>query len=178
MTRKVPGRRPVEERIREMPIAEGASIPAEAGGITWQDGKPAPTKLADLVAGKKAIIFGIPGAFTPTCSNQHLPSFAQNESALRAKGIDSVICVSTNDIFVLNAWNQASGAGHITMFADGNGDVTRALDLGLDASGNGLGFRTTRFAMFVDDGVVKALNVEEKPGTCDLSSADSILARV
>lgn len=160
-----------------MPIAEGDRIPADASGTTWQD-KPTPTPLAELVAGKKVIIFGIPGAFTPTCSNQHLPSFAQNQSALAAKGIDSVICMSTNDIFVLQAWNEASGASHITMFADGNGDVTRALDLGLDASGMGLGYRTTRFAMFVDDGVVKALQVEEKPGTCEVTSAESILTRV
>ena len=161
-----------------MSIAEGARIPADAQGRIWQDDKPTPASLADVVAGKKAIIFGIPGAFTPTCSNQQLPGFAQNASALADKGIDTVICLATNDIFVLNAWNAAGGAEHITMFSDGNGDVTRALDLGLDASAGGLGFRTTRFAMYVDDGVVKALNVEEKPGTCDLSSAESILARV
>ena len=161
-----------------MPIAEGARIPADAKGTALADGKPAPTALADLVAGKKAVIFGIPGAFTPTCSNQHLPSFAQNQSALADKGIDTVICMSTNDIFVLNAWNAASGADHITMFADGNGDVTRALDLGVDLGVAGLGFRTTRFAMVVDDGVVTALNVEESPGTCEVTSADGILSRV
>ena len=161
-----------------MPIAEGASIPADASGMTFQDGKPAPTALADLVAGKRAIVFGIPGAFTGTCTNQHLPSFAQNQEALSAKGIEAVICMSTNDISVLSAWNAAHGAESITMFADGNGDVTRALDLGVDLSVAGMGFRTRRFAMYVDDGVVKALNVEEKPGVCEISSATGILERV
>ena len=160
-----------------MPIAEGDRIPTEAGGITWQDGKPSPTKLTDLVAGKKAIVFGIPGAFTPTCTNDHLPSFAQSEAALHEKGIEVVICLSMNDIFVLNAWNAAGGAPHVTMFADGNGEVTRALDLGLNLEAAGLGTRTARFAMVVEDGVVRALNVEEKAGTCDVSSAGSILAR-
>ena len=160
-----------------MPIAEGDRIPEEAGGITWQDGKPSPTKLADLVAGKKVIVFGIPGAFTPTCTNDHLPSFAQSEKTLREKGIQEVICLSMNDIFVLNAWNAASGASHITMFADGNGEVTQALDLALDLGMAGLGTRTTRFAMVVEGGIVQALSVEEKAGVCDVSSAGSILAR-
>ena len=161
-----------------MPIAEGATIPADASGRTMQDGKPEPTTLADLVAGKKAIVFGVPGAFTGTCTNQHLPSFAGNEAALTAKGVDAVICMSTNDISVLGAWNDAHGAAHITMLADGNGDVTRALDLGVDLSVVGMGFRTRRFAMFVDDGVVKAINVEESPAVCGISSATSILERV
>ncbi|PZC47568.1 MAG: cytochrome c peroxidase [Chloroflexi bacterium] len=161
-----------------MPIAEGASIPADASGMTFQDGKPAPTALAELVAGKRAIVFGIPGAFTGTCTNQHLPSFAQNQEALSAKGIETVICMSMNDISVLSAWNAAHGAASITMFADGNGDVTRALDLGVDLSVAGMGFRTRRFAMFVENGVVKALNVEEKPGICEISSATGILERV
>jgi len=146
--------------------------------MTFQDGKPAPTALAELVAGKRAIVFGIPGAFTGTCTNQHLPSFAQNQEALSAKGIETVICMSMNDISVLSAWNAAHGAASITMFADGNGDVTRALDLGVDLSVAGMGFRTRRFAMFVENGVVKALNVEEKPGICEISSATGILERV
>ncbi len=159
-----------------MAIAEGSKIPADAGGIVWKDG-PTPVKLADLVAGKKSILFGIPGAFTPTCSNQHLPTFAKDAEAIAGKGIDQVICISTNDIFVLEAWNKASGGENITMLADGNGDVTRALDLGLDASGLGLGFRTTRFAMLIDDGVVTALNVEDSPRECTVSSAQGILER-
>ena len=159
-----------------MPIAEGATIPADASGRTMQDGKPEPTTLADLVAGKKAIVFGVPGAFTGTCTNQHLPSFAENEAALTAKGIDAVICMSTNDIFVLQAWNAAHGAEHITMLADGSGNLTRAMDLGLDLSGLGLGFRCTRFAMIVEGGVVKAVQLEESPGACAMTSASAILA--
>ncbi|MEE9278083.1 MAG: peroxiredoxin, partial [Dehalococcoidia bacterium] len=151
---------------------------ADVGGVIMEGGAPKPVKLSELVAGKKAIIFGIPGAFTPTCSNQHLPSFVNDAQALADKGIDSVICMSTNDIFVLQAWNQASGGENITMLADGNGDISRALDLGLDASALGLGFRTTRFAMYVEDGVVKALNVEESPRECTVSSAQGILERV
>ena len=116
-------------------------------------------------------MFGVPGAYTGTCTNQHLPSFAENQAALTEKGIDTVICMSTNDISVLDAWNAAHGAEHITMLADGNGDITRALDLGVDLSVVGMGFRTRRFAMFVDDGVVKALNVEESPATCGITSA-------
>ena len=159
-----------------MAIAEGSKVPADVGGIVWKDG-PTPVKLADLVAGKKSILFGIPGAFTPTCSNDHLPTFTKDAQAIVDKGIDQVICISTTDIFVLQAWNKASGGDNITMLADGNGDVTRALDLGLDASGLGLGFRTTRFAMLIDDGVVTALNVEGSPRECTVSTAQSILER-
>ncbi|MXY79493.1 MAG: peroxiredoxin [Chloroflexi bacterium] len=161
-----------------MPIAEGDTVPADASGTTMQDGKPSATTLAGLVAGKKAVVFGVPGAYTGTCTNQHLPSFAENQAALTEKGIDTVICMSTNDISVLDAWNAAHGAEHITMLADGNGDITRALDLGVDLSVVGMGFRTRRFAMFVDDGVVKALNVEESPATCGITSASGILERV
>jgi peroxiredoxin len=161
-----------------MPIAEGDTVPADAAGRTLQDGSPEPTTLAELVAGKRAIVFGVPGAYTGTCTNQHLPSFAANQAALTDKNIDAVICMSTNDISVLSAWNDAHGADHITMLADGNGEITRALDLGVDLSVVGMGFRTRRFAMFVEDGVVKALNVEESPATCGITSATGILERV
>lgn len=160
-----------------MAIAEGSPVP-DVGGMIMKDGAPAPAKLADLVAGKKAVLFGVPGAFTPTCSNLHLPSFVQDQAALTAKGIDQVICMSTNDIFVLDAWNKASGGDNITMLADGNGDITRALDVGLDASGFGLGFRTARFAAYIEDGVIKALNLEANPASCDLTSAKGILERI
>ena len=160
---------------KNMAIAEGSAVP-EAGGVIWADG-PKPTTLADLFAGKKSILFGVPGAFTPTCSNLHLPSF-NDKAQLDAKGIDQVVCMSTNDIFVMQAWNESAGAEHITMLADGNGDVTRALDLGLDASGFGLGFRCMRFAAVIDDGVITALNLEEEPGACELTTASGILERV
>lgn len=159
-----------------MAIAEGSPVP-EVTGTIWQDG-PKPASLPELFKGKRSILFGVPGAFTPTCSNLHLPSFVADKAALDAKGIDQVVCMSTNDIFVLNAWNQAGGGDHITMLADGNGDITRALDLGLDASGFGLGFRCLRFAAFIEDGVIKALNLEENPGACEMTSAKGILERV
>ncbi len=139
---------------------------------------PAPTNLAELLGGKKSVLFGIPGAFTPTCTNQHLPSYVNDAAALQAKGIEQVICMSTNDIFVLDAWNKANGGSSVTMLADGSGDITRALDLGLDLSARGMGYRTTRFAMVVDDGVVQALNIEESPAACTVSSAQAILERV
>ena len=161
-----------------MPIAEGASIPSDLQGTVMGDDGPAPVNLAELVAGKKSVIFGIPGAFTPTCSKQHLPGYVDDAAALEAKGIEQVICMSTNDIFVLSAWNAANGGANVTMLADGSGDITRALDLGLDLSARGMGYRTTRFAMIVDDGTVHALNVEESPGTCTVSSAQGILERV
>ena len=158
-----------------MAIAEGSPVP-DVGGVTWADG-PKPITLPELFAGKKSILFGVPGAFTPTCSNLHLPSF-NDKAQLDAKGIDQVVCMSTNDIFVLHSWNESAGAEHIQMLADGNGDITRALDLGLDASGFGLGFRCLRFAAVIDDGVITALNLEEEPAACDLTTAASILERV
>ncbi|HJN93832.1 MAG TPA: peroxiredoxin [Dehalococcoidia bacterium] len=159
-----------------MAIAEGSAVP-DVGGTTWQEG-PTPTSLSDLFAGKKSILFGVPGAFTPTCSNEHLPSFVNDKTALEAKSIDQVVCMATNDIFVMEAWNKANGGDNVTMLADGNGDITRALDLGLDASGFGLGFRCVRFAAYIEDGTIKALNQEENPGSCELTSAQGILERV
>ena len=158
-----------------MPIQEGAPLPADLKGTVLEGGAPKPATLNDLVAGKKAVVFGIPGAFTPTCTNDHLPSFVRNKAALKAKSIDAVICIATNDSWVLNAWNQQAGDPAITMFSDGTGNVTKALGLGLNDFG--VGYRTARFAMIVHGGTVKALNVEEKAATCTVSSAESILER-
>ncbi len=161
-----------------MPIAVGAKLPSDVVGFVSEDGLPVKRPLSDLVAGKKVVIFGIPGAFTRTCTKEHLPGFATDFDALTAKGVDSVICLATNDVFVLDAWNKANGDERITMLSDGNGDITRALDLGLDSSARGLGFRTTRFAMIADDGVVKALEVEEQASQCSVSAAANILAKL
>ena len=160
-----------------MPIAEGSAIPADVEGFVMRDGAPTKVSLGEALGGGKAILFGIPGAFTPTCTNDHLPSFASASAALAEAGIENVVCLSTNDIFVLTTWNKQHGGEHVTMLADGNGDITRALDLGLDGSGLGLGFRTTRFAMVVEGGSVKALSVEESPGSCTVSAAEAILER-
>ena len=129
----------------------------------------------DFFKGKKVVLFALPGAFTPTCSAKHLPGFVQNAETIKAKGVDAIACLSVNDAFVMNAWGKDQKAdGKVTMLADGNGDFTRAVGLELDATANGLGKRSKRYAMVVDNGVVKTLNVEA-PGAFEVSSAEAIL---
>ena len=161
-----------------MPIAAGAKLPADVTGFVMENDKPTPKTLGELTAGKKVVMFGVPGAFTPTCDQQHLPSYVQELSNLGAKGVDQVICMSMNDIFVLQEWNKASGASSILMLSDGNGDITNALDLALDGTGFGLGQRTTRFALIADDGMVRAVEVEAKAGECSVSAAPNILSQL
>lgn len=130
----------------------------------------------ELLAGKKAVIFALPGAFTPTCSAQHVPGYVKNAEALRGKGVDLIACVSVNDAFVMGAWGDDLGVGDkVAMLADGNGDFTAAMGLELDASGFGMGRRSRRYAMVLDDGVVSALALEDGPGL-DVSAAEKILA--
>ena len=132
----------------------------------------------DLLSNKKTVLFAVPGAFTPTCSAQHVPGFLAHASEIKEKGIDQIICLSVNDAFVMDAWGKDRGAGdEILMLGDGNGDLTRALDLTLDGSGFGLGLRSQRYAMIIDDGTVTALEVEEGPGLNN-SSAESILSKL
>ena len=129
----------------------------------------------EFFKGKKVVLFAVPGAFTPTCSAKHLPGFVEKASEFRSKGVDVVACISVNDAFVMNAWGKDQKAdGKVQMLADGNGDFTRAVGLELDGSGYGLGKRSQRYAMVVQDGVVKALNVE-KPGAFEVSSAEAML---
>ena len=130
---------------------------------------------SDFFKGKKVVLFAVPGAFTPTCSAKHLPGFVEKASELKSKGVDVVACLSVNYAFVMNAWGKDQKAdGKVQMLADGNGDFTRAVGLELDGSGYGLGKRSQRYAMVVQDGVVKTLNVE-KPGAFEVSSAEAIL---
>jgi peroxiredoxin len=130
-----------------------------------------------LTSGKKVVLFAVPGAFTPTCSEQHLPGFMQHADAIRAKGVDTIACVAVNDPFVVNAWTKATGAaGKVDILSDGNADFTKAVGLELDASGFGLGIRSKRYAMIVEDGVVTHLMVEDVPTQADASSANTILA--
>ena len=130
----------------------------------------------ELAEDRKIVVFGLPGAFTPTCSAKHMPGFVEYESDIKARGIDEIICVSVNDAFVMQAWEKDQNSkGKVTLFADGNGDFTSALGLELDGTGYGLGKRSQRFAMIVQDGVIEHLKVEEGPGI-DVSSAESILA--
>jgi len=134
-------------------------------------------ELADLLRGKKAVLFAVPGAFTPTCSEQHLPGFVEQADALRAKGVEEIICVAVNDPFVMNAWEKArSVGGKVRMLSDGNGDFTKALGMELDGRGFGLGSRSKRYAMVADDGVVRTLLIEDVPSQAEKSSASAILA--
>jgi peroxiredoxin len=155
-----------------MPISEGEKIPAVT--VKTTDMKDVTTE--ELFGGKKVVLFAVPGAFTPTCSEQHLPGYITNAEAIRAKGVDSILCVSVNDAFVMGAWGKERGAGDaVTMIADGNGDFSKALGLDFDGSGIGFGVRSQRYAAIVEDGVVTKLAVEE-PMKFDVSSAEAILA--
>jgi len=132
----------------------------------------------DLFKGKKVVVFALPGAFTPTCSAKHLPGYVQNADAIKAKGVDTIACISVNDAFVMNAWGKDQKSdGKVMMLADGNGDFTRAVGLELDATGFGMGKRSQRYAMVVDDGKVTKLAVEQGPGL-DVSAAEKIMAQL
>ncbi|MCH2185546.1 peroxiredoxin [Myxococcota bacterium] len=155
-----------------MPIQEGEKIPAVT--VKTEDMQDVTTE--QLFGGKKVVLFAVPGAFTPTCSEQHLPGFIEKASEIKAKGVDDIICLSVNDAFVMKAWGKDRGAdGKVTMIADGNADLSRALGLEFDGSGIGFGVRAQRFAAIVEDGVVTKLAVEQ-PMKFDVSSAESILA--
>jgi peroxiredoxin len=139
---------------------------------------PNPVKVEDLTKGKKVVIFGLPGAFTPTCSAKHVPSYVEHYDALKKKGVDTIACMSVNDAFVMGAWARDQKTGDkVRMLADGSGDFTRALGLELDLTGRGMGVRCQRFSMLVDDGVVKALNVEG-PGKYEVSDAGTMLKQL
>ena len=158
-----------------MTIKVGDKIPS-ATLMQMKDGGPKPVSTDELFKGRKVALFALPGAFTPTCSAKHLPGYVQNAGALKAKGIDAIACLSVNDAFVMGAWGDQQGAGDkVMMLADGNGDFTRALGLEMDASKFGMGKRSQRYSMIVEDGVVKALNVEA-PGAFEVSSADHMMA--
>jgi glutaredoxin/glutathione-dependent peroxiredoxin len=158
-----------------MTIKVGDKIPS-ATFMQMKDGKPTPVTSNELFAGKKVALFALPGAFTPTCSAKHVPGYVQNAAAFKAKGVDTIACVSVNDAFVMGAWGKDQGAGDLVlMLADGNGEFTRAVGLEFDASKFGMGKRSQRYSMLVKDGVVKSLNVEE-PGAFDVSSAEHMLS--
>ena len=157
-----------------MTIKIGDKIPS-ATLMEMQDGKPTPVSSDSLFAGKKVALFALPGAFTPTCSAKHVPGFVNNHDALKAKGVDEIACVSVNDAFVMGAWGKDQKAGgKVHMLADGNGDFTRAVGLELDGTKFGMGKRSQRYSMIVDNVVVKSVNVEE-PGAFDVSSAEYLL---
>ena len=132
----------------------------------------------DLFGGKKVVLFAVPGAFTPTCSEQHLPGYIEKADEIKAKGVDEIVCVSVNDAFVMGAWGKDRGTGDkVRMIADGNGDLAKALGLDFDGAGIGFGVRSQRYAAVVEDGTVTVLAVE-KPMAFEVSSAEAILAKL
>ncbi len=158
-----------------MTIKVGDQIPQAAFTTFGPDG-PKPITTDEVFKGKTVALFAVPGAFTPTCSARHLPSFKDHAAELKAKGVDTIACVSVNDVFVMKAWGDAQGVGdNILMLADGNGDFTKKVGLELDGSRFGLGQRSQRYSMLVKDGVVKALHVEASPAMMEVSGADTLL---
>ena len=161
-----------------MAIKVGDRLPDAKFRVMGSEG-PAVKSTGDIFKGKKVVLFAVPGAFTPTCSNNHLPGFLQNADAFKQKGIDTIAVTGVNDVFVMDAWKKASGAGSkIEFLSDGNGEFAKALDMTLDGSGFGLGTRSKRYAMLVDDGVVKKLNVEDVAGKAEVSGAENLLQQI
>ncbi len=156
-----------------MAIQEGDRLP-EATLHVMQAGRPTSVTTGELFGGKKVVLFAVPGAFTPTCSQAHLPGFVANADKIKAKGVDSIVCVAVNDAFVMDAWGTDRNAEELVMAGDGNGEFTAAIGLELDGRGFGLGTRSERYAMIVDDGVVTKLAVEA-PGAFEVSKAEAIL---
>lgn len=160
-----------------MTIKVGDKLP-EATFSVMKDGKPGSMSVNELTAGKKVALFAVPGAFTPTCSARHLPGYTEKAAEFRAKGVDAIACVSVNDVFVMNAWGKDQKVGEdVVMLADGNGAFAKAVGLEMDGSKFGMGSRSQRYSMIVEDGVVKQLNVE-KPGEFDVSSADYMMGQL
>ena len=159
-----------------MTIQVGDRLPAVNLKQLTADGiKDVP--ITDLTSGRKVVLFAVPGAFTPTCSEKHLPGFVEQAEAIKAKGVDAILCVAVNDPFVVGAWEKARNVGgKVQMLSDGNAEFTRALGLDFDGSAVGLGTRSKRYAMVVDDGTVKTLLVEDAPAQAEKSSAAAILA--
>ncbi len=161
-----------------MPIKVGDRLPEAKFRVMGPDG-PAAKTTNEVFKGKKVVLFAVPGAFTPTCSNNHLPGFLRNADAIKAKGVDTIAVTGVNDVFVFDAWKKATGAGgKIEFLADGNGEFAKALDLALDGSAAGLGIRSKRYAMLVEDGVVTKLNIEDAPGKAENSGAENLLKQM
>jgi peroxiredoxin len=159
-----------------MAIKAGDKVPSGSFGVMKGEG-PGSISSDELFNGKTVVLFSVPGAFTPTCSKTHLPSFVKNAASIKSKGVDTIACLAVNDVFVMDVWGKGAGAdGKVLMLADGNATYTKALGLDLDASGFGMGTRGQRFAMIVKNGVVQKLQLEPSAGACTISSGDSILS--
>ena len=161
-----------------MPIKVGDRLPNAKFRVTTPEG-PAWKTTDDIFKGKKVALFAVPGAFTPTCTNLHMPSFLNNLAPIKGKGVDTIAVTAVNDVFVMKQWAKETGAdGKIDVLADGNGDFAKAIDMAFDGSVGGLGTRSRRYSMLVDNGVVKSLNIEEAPGKCELSSGEALLKQL
>jgi len=161
-----------------MSIAVGDRIPDVSVAISGDDGMPKPAQTGDLFGSGKVVLFAVPGAFTPGCSNYHLPGFVTLADQLQAKGVDTIACIAVNDAFVMYAWGQDQNVGDsVVMIGDGNGDFAKAVGLEFDGSGIGLGLRSQRYAAVLQDGVVEQLFVESAPGV-DVSGADNVLKQL
>ncbi len=160
-----------------MPIREGDTLPDATLHETGPDGRPVPVSLSDRLEGRRVVIFGLPGAFTGTCTTAHVPSFIRTADAFRDKGVDEIICLAVNDAFVMQAWSEQTGAGEagITHLADPGAEFTRAIGMNFTAPPVGFYDRSQRYAMVVEDGTVRTLQIDENPGTCDLSGGESLL---
>lgn len=161
-----------------MAIKVGDKLP-EATFMTMSADGPKPMTTAEVFDGKKVALFAVPGAFTPTCHKTHMPGFVDRAAELRAKGFDTIACTAVNDVFVMTEWAKATGAtGKIVMLADGGADFAKKIGLDMDLTARGLGVRCKRYAMAVDNGVVKVLNIEEAPGAVTASSAETLCSMV
>ena len=157
-----------------MTIKVGDRLPTTTFTVMTADG-PKPQTTDEIFKGKKVVLFAVPGAFTPTCHKNHLPGFVQNAAAIKAKGIDTIAVTGVNDVFVMNAWKKASGSDAIEFLADGSAAWAKAVGITADLTERGLGVRSGRYAMVVEDGVVKTLNVEDQPGKAEVSGAENLL---
>jgi glutaredoxin/glutathione-dependent peroxiredoxin len=161
-----------------MTIKVGDRLPEATFYVSTADG-PQGVSSTEVFAGKKAVLFAVPGAFTPTCHKNHLPGYVTHADALKAKGVELIAVTGVNDVFVMKAWKEATGAGDKVMFlADGSGDFAKAVGLDLDLGARGLGLRSKRYSMLVENGVVKSLDIEETPGTAEVSGAEAMLAKL
>jgi glutaredoxin/glutathione-dependent peroxiredoxin len=159
-------------------IKVGDTLP-KATFTVMGEGGPATKTTDDIFKGKKVVLFGLPGAYTPTCSGNHLPGYLNKVAEIKAKGVDTIAVVSVNDVFVMDAWARSSGGkGKIEFLADGSAAFAKAIGLEVDLTERGMGVRSQRYSMLVEDGVVRRLNIEEAPGKADLSGADAMLGQL
>jgi peroxiredoxin len=157
-----------------MPIQVGDRLPQATFRVMTAEG-PAAKTSDDIFKGRKVVLVAVPGAFTPTCHRNHLPGYVQKAAEIKAKGIDAIAVTAVNDVFVMDAWKKASNGDDVEFLADGNGDFAKAVGLAMDGSGFGLGTRSQRYVMVVNDGVVETLNVEDAPSKAEISGVDNLL---